>query len=56
MNVCDEVSLAVDGTEGKILLFVVIKPFFMSSLLLFKSLLITNQFAFLISFLTHQES
>lgn len=56
MNVCDEVALAVDRMEGKILVFVGIKPFCISSLLFFISLLITNQFAFLISFLTHQES
>lgn len=48
MNVCDEVSLAVEGMEGQILLFVVIKPLCMSALLFFKSLLITNQFALLI--------
>lgn len=38
------------------LLFVVIKPFCMSSWQFFQSLLITNQFAFLISFLPHQEN
>lgn len=56
MNVCDEASLAVEPMKGKRLLFMVIKSFCTSSLLFFKSFLITNQFAFQISFFTDQES